>query len=264
MVGYRRTAVRTTIRFRKANLSQGWPFALCPRSRDGGPSSPPRCRPRIENRRDPFGPHRFLFSDDAWRLADRGPDQSIGGKEALVDRAHVDVPALALRRLDARQIAHRRLSRLHVGRNRSDHEQPLERIDGYTRIRHWTIPIRNPVDVRTEQSATAIVGVDVRVEPDFRVLVQNGAGIDRIDLTRARGRLYYVHVAHLPSLRARARAAIRRASDLWRVLGMDRGQHVFLAKHFVVVLFGLRIESRVVIRIPRECGGPRGGRRTQD
>ena len=43
------------------------------------------------------------------------PHQGIGGKEALVHRTHIDVPAFALRRFHSRQISDGRLPGLDVG-----------------------------------------------------------------------------------------------------------------------------------------------------
>jgi len=48
------------------------------------------------------------------------------------------------------------------------------------------------------------------------------------------------------------------------MLRVHGGEHVLLAQQLVVVLFGLRIEARIVIRIPRECRGSRSRSRTQD
>src|ERR1700733_2997221 len=49
------------------------------------------------------------------------------------------------------------------------------------------------------------------------------------------------------------------------MLGVQRPEHVVLAEEFVVVLLGLRIESRIVIGVPRVRRGPaRSGRGAQD
>src|SRR5208283_1057344 len=69
-----------------------------------------------------------------------------------------------------------------------------------------------------------------------------------------------IHVAHLPTLGACAGAAVGGAADFRRVLGVNRREHLFLANELVVVLFGLGIETRIVIGIP----GLRAGRARVD
>src|SRR3984957_14406710 len=92
-----------------------------------------------------------------------------GGEERAVYRAHVDVPAFALRRLDAGQVAHGGLTALHILRRRADDELTLERIDGVFGVRNWTVAICQPVNVVAEQFAATIIGVDVWLEPHFRI-----------------------------------------------------------------------------------------------
>src|SRR5208282_1867570 len=48
------------------------------------------------------------------------------------------------------------------------------------------------------------------------------------------------------------------------MLSMRTPEHVLLAEEFVGILFGLRIEARVVIRIPCVGGGSGSGRRAHD
>src|SRR5271170_6123976 len=179
-----------------------------------------------------------------------GLDHRLSGEEGLVDRAHVDVPALALRSFDAGQIAHRRLAGLHVGGNRADYELTLEGIDGYLRIGNRAIAISEPVDMRAEQLALLIVGVDVRREPDFRIDIDHRLAVDRVDLSTPRSRFHDVHVAHLIVLGASTRTTIQRAAEFRRMRGMNAGQHIFLADKFVVVFLDLGIEARIMIRIP--------------
>src|SRR5258708_39568374 len=71
-------------------------------------------------------------------------------------------------------------------------------------------------------------------------------------------------MARLPVFRACARATVGVASDFGRVCGMNACEHRLLAHELVVVFLGLGIEARVMIGIPRECGGTRSGRRTQE
>src|SRR5579862_9335912 len=96
-----------------------------------------------------------------WVLELRRSHHRVGGEEILAYRAHVDVPALALRRLDARQITHRRKPGLQIGRDRADYKGALERIDCDLRIGYRTIARRHPVDMILEELALAIVGVDI-------------------------------------------------------------------------------------------------------
>src|SRR5258708_7344130 len=71
-------------------------------------------------------------------------------------------------------------------------------------------------------------------------------------------------MARLPVFRARARPAVGVAADFRRMRGVNAAEHRPLAHELVVVFLGLGIEARVMIGIPRECGGSRSGRRTQD
>src|ERR1035437_9933544 len=75
----------------------------------------------------------------------------LGGEERSIHRAHVDVPAFALGRLPARQVAHRCLPALHSGGAAANDKSALKRIEGVFRVGHWTIAIREPVDVVAEQ-----------------------------------------------------------------------------------------------------------------
>jgi hypothetical protein len=143
-----------------------------------------------------------------------GAHHRVGREEVLVDRAHVDVPALMLGRFASRQLAHRGHAGLHVGRDRAHHEGALERVDCHFRIRYRTVAIRQPVDVRAPQLAAAIIGIDVGLEPHFGIHVDHGAGIGRIDFRVPRHRLDHVHMPHLPVLRARAGAAVGGTLDL--------------------------------------------------
>src|SRR5271163_241217 len=52
----------------------------------------------------------------------RSAHHCVGGEEGLIYRAHVDVPALMLRRLASRQITHGGLAGLYVSGDRSDDE----------------------------------------------------------------------------------------------------------------------------------------------
>jgi hypothetical protein len=62
-------------------------------------------------------------------LERRRAEHRVGGEEAAINRAHIDVPALALRGFHPGQIAHRGEAGLHVGRDRVYDEGALERID---------------------------------------------------------------------------------------------------------------------------------------
>src|SRR5262249_137133 len=127
----------------------------------------------------------------------------LGGEEFLVDRAHVDVPALMLRGLDAGQIAHGGLSRLQIGRNRSNNEFTLERIDCDPCIRHWTVTIGEELHLSSIKLATLIVSIDVRRVHHLRIQIEHGF---RIELTAGltdyatRRSFHDVHVSHLPRL----------------------------------------------------------------
>src|SRR5260370_39114491 len=46
--------------------------------------------------------------------------------------------------------------------------------------------------------------------------------------------------------------------------GMNVCEHRLLDHELVVVFIGLGVEARLMIGIPRECGGTRSGSRTQD
>src|ERR1700735_1568929 len=95
----------------------------------------------------------------------RGLHHRIGREEILVHRAHVDVPAFALRSLQPRQIAHRREAALHVGRDRAYLEFALEWVDRYARVRNRPIPIGGPPDVVEPQLTALIVFIDVWLVP---------------------------------------------------------------------------------------------------
>src|SRR5579862_7159873 len=71
-------------------------------------------------------------------------------------------------------------------------------------------------------------------------------------------------MAHLPSLGACTGAAVSRTSLLGRVYRVDCREHVLLAKEFVGVLFGLGVEARVMIGVPRMSRGSAGGGRAHD
>src|ERR1700723_1922405 len=64
-------------------------------------------------------------------------------------------------------------------------------------------------------------------------------------------------MASLPVLRARRCAAVGRAGHLRRMSRVDRGEQLLLTQKFVIVLLGLRIEARVMIRVEglRAYGG---------
>ena len=140
-----------------------------------------------------------------------GPHHRLLREKVLIHRSHVDVPAFALWGLHAWEIAHRGLSGLDVGRDRTYHELALKRINRDARVGHGTVAIGQPVDMRAEKLATLIVGIDVRREQDFGIRVDNGPRIDRLvrltDLA-ARSRLQNVHMPHLPGLGAGAGAVI--------------------------------------------------------
>jgi hypothetical protein len=101
-----------------------------------------------------------------------------------------------------------------------------------------------------EELAIAIISIDVGLEPHLAIHIDDGARIERIDTAAIWDRLDQVHVAHLPSLRASAGAAVSWASHLRRVNRMDYAEHVLLAEELILVLLGLGIEARIVIRIP--------------
>src|SRR5271156_4030210 len=132
-------------------------------------------------------------------------DHRVGREEILVHRAHVDVPALALGSLQARQIAHRGEAALHVSRNRADFELALERINRHPRVGHRSIAIGRPPDVIQPELAFLIVFVDVRLIPHLGVHVDDGLALQRLRNQFApRRRLDDVHVPHLPRLGTRA------------------------------------------------------------
>src|SRR5271156_926509 len=62
---------------------------------------------------------------------------------------------------------------------------------------------------------------------------------------------------HLPRLGARAGAAVGRALQLRRMLGVCDTQHLAFTEEFIVVLLGLGVEARVVIGIPGLWAGRR-------
>src|SRR5580704_3094934 len=136
--------------------------------------------------------------------------------EVLVDRAHVDVPAFALGRMLAGQITHRRVIPLRVDRRRADYEFALERIDRNARIGHRPVAISQPIDMRAPQTTLLIVGVDVRLEPYFRIEIDVGQLVERAAANDVGSgcRFDNVHVPRFPGLRAGGRAAVIRASVL--------------------------------------------------
>src|SRR5260370_41631655 len=85
--------------------------------------------------------------------------------EVLVDCAHVDVPAFALRRVLAGQIAHRGEVALRVDRGRAHYELPLERVDRNASVASRAVTIRQPVDVRAPQRTLLVLAVDVGLAP---------------------------------------------------------------------------------------------------
>src|SRR4029077_10535866 len=170
--------------------------------------SPPRATPRPRGVAIP--------RSQASKLERCGPYHRVGGEERFVHRAHVDVPAFPLRGLGSGQIAHGRKPRLHVGRNRPNYERALERIDRDASIGNGAIPGRKPIDVVLEEMARTVVGVDVRLEPYFRVHIDESFAMKRPGiLTHSAPRLCrdYIHVTHLPGLGAGAGAAIGLAAD---------------------------------------------------
>src|SRR3984957_10943156 len=184
-------------------------------------------------------------------------DHRVRREEVLVDRAHVDVPAFALRSLKAGQVAHSGEPALDVSRDRADFELALERINRHARIRHRTIAIGRPPDVIQPELTLLIVFIDIRLVPHLRVHIDDGLALQRLrNQLAARRRLDDIHVAHLPRLRTRAGATVSRALQLRRVLRVCDPEHRAIAEKFVVVFLGLGVEARVVIRVP----GLRAGR----
>src|ERR1700723_3329849 len=142
----------------------------------------------------------------------RGFDHRVSREEILVDRAHVDVPALALRSLKARQVAHGREPALDVSRDRADFELALERINRHTRIGHRPIAIGRPPDVIQPELAFLIVFIDIRLVPHLRVHIDDGLALQCLRNQLAARRCFDdVHVAHLPRLGTRAVATVSRA-----------------------------------------------------
>src|SRR5260370_14483245 len=138
--------------------------------------------------------------------------------EVLADSAHVDVPAFAVRRVLAGQIADRGKVALRVDRGRAHYELPLERVDRNASIGHRAITIGQPVDVRAPQMTLLVVGVDVRLEPYFAVQVDFSGLVERAGIVRIapRGRLDEVHMAHFPCPGACSRTAIEGAGPFRR------------------------------------------------
>src|SRR5713101_1618160 len=66
-------------------------------------------------------------------------------------------------------------------------------------------------------------------------------------------------MAHLPRLGACGGAAVSRALQLRRMLGVCDSEHLALTEKLVIVLLGLGVEARVMIGVP----GLRAGRRAQ-
>ena len=95
-------------------------------------------------------------------------------KEFLIDRTLIDVPAFVLRRMLPRQITHRRETPLRVDRGRADYEFPFEGVDGDARIGHGPVAIGQPVNMRAPELAPLVVGVDVGLEPYFRIQIHDG------------------------------------------------------------------------------------------
>jgi hypothetical protein len=62
---------------------------------------------------------------DKFDLEGRGANHRVSGKEGLIHCAHVDVPALAFRRLDAGQVTHGAKPGLHVSRYRPTTKERL-------------------------------------------------------------------------------------------------------------------------------------------
>src|ERR1700683_1679672 len=147
----------------------------------------------------------------------------LGGEERFVDRTHIDVPALTLGSFEPGQVAHRDAGALNVGGRNAYDVFALERIDCDLRVRHRPIAIRQPGEVVAEQLTPAIVSVDVRLEPHFRVHIDYGLGFKRFAVVNVSPRLrtHDVHMAHLPTLGARTGAAVGGASHFRRMLCVD-------------------------------------------
>src|SRR3984957_16926220 len=155
----------------------------------------------------PAGRYRDVSPGFTWlnRLRSRLYHR-LGGEEILVHRAHVDVPAFALRRILPRQIAHCSETRLHVIAGRAHDELALEGINCDLRIGHWTIAIRCPEDIGAPQRSLLVVSVDVRLEPYFGVHVHDGVLVEHVACLSERAirsRLDDINVAHLPIFGAR-------------------------------------------------------------
>src|SRR5271156_2150011 len=183
-------------------------------------------------------------------------------EKLLVDRSLIDVPAFVLRRVLPGQITHGRETPLCIDRGRADYEFPLERVDRDARIGHRPVTISQPIDVRTPELATLVVGVDVGLEPHFRIQVHDRLLVQRAGIVEVApwSRLDDVHMAGLPVLRAGRSAAVGGASYLWRMGRVHRGEQLLFAQKFIIVLLGLRVEARVMIRVE----GLSAGRGAQD
>src|SRR3984957_4361006 len=155
----------------------------------------------------PAGRYRDVSPRFTWlnRLRSRFYHR-FGGEEILVHRAHVDVPAFALRRVLPRQITHCRKTRLHVIAGRAHDELALEGIDCHLCVGHRTVAIRRPEDVGAPQRSLLVVSVDVRLEPYFGIHVHDGVLVEYVaglaDVT-IWSRLDDINVAHLPIFGAR-------------------------------------------------------------
>src|SRR5271168_1301485 len=99
--------------------------------------------------------------------------------------------------------------------------------------------------------AALVVGVDVGLEPHFRIQVYDRLFVERTGVVEIApwSRFDDVHMTGLPVLRAGRCAAVGGAGHLGRVSSMHRGEQLFLAQKFVIVLLGLRVEARVMIGV---------------
>src|SRR6202167_3363836 len=138
----------------------------------------------------------------------------LGSEERFVDRTHIDVPAFTLGSFEPGQVAHRDAGALNIGGRNAYDVFALERIDCDLGVRHRPIAIGQTGEVVAEQLTPAIVSVNVRLVPHFRVHMYYRLGFKRFGVVNVSPRLcaHDVHMAHLPTLGARTGAAVGGAS----------------------------------------------------
>src|SRR5579885_2672764 len=172
-------------------------------------------------------------------------------KESPIHRSHVDIPALAFRRVRTGQIARSHVARLNIDTRRSDVELPLVRIDCDFCVGHRTIAVSEQIDLSLPELTSAVVAVNIRIEPSFTIDINNGPGLqDTGDALGPRRYFDDVKMPQLPMVGTRGRPAVGRARMGRRVCRIHASEHLAFADEFEVVLLELGGKTTGMIGVP--------------